>query len=267
MEHEQLFVEFNVSAARNLSLSSEVRMRAEYNILEKRKWRSLAEEKDSLLGAKDKEIKELRELLHILRTQNQSLVHKLETSSTDLREKLEMYEESMKCRAIEKGMQEGLTAGIEHEQVGRCLTDLEAYIPSAEGLYNYAISDLCYSPGTGFAIPLMYFELIVRLLILLLYGITLMEVLGSSFLLRSLNLYDPFLNASVTLYGPSHLGPNFPDFSICLLLFASLIAAYSRFSSSSSKLISNASSFSATSTSAVLNVGIPISAGMTAFVL
>ncbi|GJU52632.1 hypothetical protein Tco_1226346 [Tanacetum coccineum] len=35
-------------------------------------------------------------------------------------------------------------------------------------------------------------------------------VLGSSFLLRSLNLYDPFLNASVTLYGPSHLGPNFP---------------------------------------------------------
>ncbi|GKD59963.1 hypothetical protein Tco_1297472, partial [Tanacetum coccineum] len=37
MEHEQLFTEFNVLAARNLSLSSEVRMRAEYNILEKRK--------------------------------------------------------------------------------------------------------------------------------------------------------------------------------------------------------------------------------------
>ncbi|GKD48150.1 hypothetical protein Tco_1277126 [Tanacetum coccineum] len=63
MEHEQLFAEFNVSAARNLSLSSEVRMHAEYNILEKRKWRSLAEEKDSLLGAKDKEIEELRSQL------------------------------------------------------------------------------------------------------------------------------------------------------------------------------------------------------------
>ncbi|GJS44271.1 hypothetical protein Tco_0569314 [Tanacetum coccineum] len=37
MEHEQLFTEFNVSAARNFSLSSEVRMRAEYNILEKKK--------------------------------------------------------------------------------------------------------------------------------------------------------------------------------------------------------------------------------------
>ncbi|GKC71431.1 hypothetical protein Tco_1117314 [Tanacetum coccineum] len=63
MEHEQLFTEFNVSAARNLSLSSEVRMRAEYNILEKRKWRSLAEEKNILLEAKDKEIEDLKSQL------------------------------------------------------------------------------------------------------------------------------------------------------------------------------------------------------------
>ncbi|GJX92471.1 hypothetical protein Tco_0345797 [Tanacetum coccineum] len=63
MEHEQLFAEFNVSAARNLSLSSEVRMRAEYNILEKRRWKSLAEEKDNLLQVKDKEIEDLRSQL------------------------------------------------------------------------------------------------------------------------------------------------------------------------------------------------------------
>ncbi|GJS53508.1 gypsy type transposase [Tanacetum coccineum] len=262
MEHEQLFAEFNVSAARNLSLSSEVRMHAEYNILEKRKWRSLAEEKDSLLGAKDKEIEELRSQLlkakeesvavtqlrarvssleaiegslrgevasakehnglleqecgslklkvtslesiiaekdrelsdlgassSSLRSQNQSLVnqvHELETSSMDLREKLEIYEGSMKrleefqdnlmrpfetrwllthgmkllmakClnsieyiealrnafgRAIKKGMQEGLAAGIEHGQAGRCLTDLEAYIPSVEDDFNSAVCDL-----------------------------------------------------------------------------------------------------------------------------
>ncbi|GJR60091.1 hypothetical protein Tco_1502253 [Tanacetum coccineum] len=293
MEHEQLFAEFNVSAARNLSLSSEVRMRAEYNILEKRKWKSLAEEKDCLLGARDKEIEELKSQLlkakeesvevaqlrarvsgleatenslrgevastkehnvlleqecdslklkvtslestiaekdhelsdlgassSSLKSQNQSLVnqvHELETSSTDLREKLEMYEGSLKqleefqdnlmrplktrlaeidadftrccmrfqesfhphllnvvagrrwllthgmkllvvkClnsteymealghafgRAIEKGMQEGLAAGIEHGQAGRCLTDLEAYIPSAEADFNSAIRDL-----------------------------------------------------------------------------------------------------------------------------
>ncbi|GKE77552.1 hypothetical protein Tco_1543672, partial [Tanacetum coccineum] len=55
-------------------------------------------------------------------------------------------------------------------------------------------------------------------------------------------------------------------FSICLLLLASLIAACSRFSSIRSKLISNASSFLAMSTSAVLNLGILISAGMTASV-
>ncbi|GJU90679.1 hypothetical protein Tco_1303102 [Tanacetum coccineum] len=293
MEHEQLFAEFNVSAARNLSLSSEVRMRAEYNSLEKRKWKSLAEEKDCLLGARDKDIKELmsqllkakeesvevaqlrarvfgleategslrgevasakehnglleqecdslklkvtslestiaekdRELSDLgassssLKSQNQSLVnqvHELETSSTELREKLEMYEGSLKrleefqdnlmrpletrlaeidadftrccmrfqesfhphllnvvagrrwllthgmqllmakClnsteymealghafgRAIEKGMQEGLAAGIEHGQAGRCLTDLEAYIPSAEVDFNSAVRDL-----------------------------------------------------------------------------------------------------------------------------
>ncbi|GJT63163.1 hypothetical protein Tco_1006696 [Tanacetum coccineum] len=63
MEHEQLFTEFNVSAARNLSLSSEVRMREEYNILEKRKWRTLAEEKNTLLEAKDKEIEDLKSQL------------------------------------------------------------------------------------------------------------------------------------------------------------------------------------------------------------
>ncbi|GKD19243.1 hypothetical protein Tco_1208401 [Tanacetum coccineum] len=262
MEHEQLFIEFNVSATRNLSLSSEVRMRAEYNILEKRKWKSLAEEENILLEAKDKEVEDLksqllkakeesaevtrlrtqvsgfettenslrdevasakdhnvlleqecnslklkvtgfestiaekdRELYDLgassssLKSQNQSLVnqvHELEISSADLREKLEMYEGSLKqleefqddligplrtrwllthgmkllvvkclnsneCmealghaffHAIEKGMQDGLAAGIEHGQAGRCLTDLEAYIPSTEDDFNSAIRDL-----------------------------------------------------------------------------------------------------------------------------
>ncbi|GJR57388.1 hypothetical protein Tco_1499550 [Tanacetum coccineum] len=246
------------------SLSSEVRMRAEYNSLEKRRWKSLAEEKDNLLQVKDKEIEELRSQLlqakdesieehnglleqecgslklkvtslksiiaekdrelsdlgassSSLRSQNQSLVNKLETSSTDLLGKLEMYKGSMKqleefqdnlmkpleailaeigadftrccmhfqenfhphllnaiagrrwllthgmkllmakClnsteymealgnafgRAIEKGMQEGLAAGIEHGQAGRCLSDLEAYNPSAEADFNSAVRDL-----------------------------------------------------------------------------------------------------------------------------
>ncbi|GJZ51674.1 hypothetical protein Tco_0606189 [Tanacetum coccineum] len=247
-----------------------------YHILEKRrKWRTLAEEKNTLLEAKDKEIEDLKSQLlrareesaevtqlraqvsgleatenslrgevasakdrntlleqeyhklselgassSSLKSQNQSLVdrvHELEVSSTDLREKLEMYEGLLKrleeyqdklmeplrtrlaeidtdftrccmrfqenfhphllnviagrrwllthgmkllmvkClnsneymealghafgRAIEKGMQEGLAAGIEHGQAGRCLTDLEAYIPSAEDDFNSAIREL-----------------------------------------------------------------------------------------------------------------------------
>ncbi|GJS39204.1 hypothetical protein Tco_0564247 [Tanacetum coccineum] len=45
-------------------------------------------------------------------------------------------------RAIEKGMQEGLAAGIEHGQAGRCLSNLEAYNPSAEADFNSAVRDL-----------------------------------------------------------------------------------------------------------------------------
>ncbi|GJX91484.1 hypothetical protein Tco_0344810 [Tanacetum coccineum] len=45
-------------------------------------------------------------------------------------------------RAIEKGMQEGLAAGIEHGQAGRCLSDLEAYNPSAKADFNYVVRDL-----------------------------------------------------------------------------------------------------------------------------
>ncbi|GKA28266.1 hypothetical protein Tco_0714434 [Tanacetum coccineum] len=54
---------FKCVTTRNLSLSSEVRMRAEYNILEKRKWKSLAEERNVLLEAKDREIEDLKSQL------------------------------------------------------------------------------------------------------------------------------------------------------------------------------------------------------------
>ncbi|GKB45093.1 hypothetical protein Tco_0890035, partial [Tanacetum coccineum] len=38
-------------------------MLADYNILEKKKWKSLAEERECLLGARDKEIEELNSQL------------------------------------------------------------------------------------------------------------------------------------------------------------------------------------------------------------
>ncbi|GKD68421.1 hypothetical protein Tco_1322511, partial [Tanacetum coccineum] len=147
---------------------------------------------ESIIAEKDRELSDLGASSSSLRSQNQSLVNQLETSSTDIREKMEIYEDSMKwccmrfqesfhsyllnvvagqrwllthgmkllmakClnsteymealrnafgRAIEKGMQKGLPAGIEHGQDDGCLTDLEAYIPSAEDDSNSAIYDL-----------------------------------------------------------------------------------------------------------------------------
>ncbi|GJV72027.1 hypothetical protein Tco_1492022 [Tanacetum coccineum] len=60
MDHDQLFTEFNVGAARQMSLSAEVRMRAEYNIRERRRLNSVVEEKNSLLKARDAEIETLK---------------------------------------------------------------------------------------------------------------------------------------------------------------------------------------------------------------
>ncbi|GJS79596.1 hypothetical protein Tco_0729477 [Tanacetum coccineum] len=60
IEHDQLFTEFIVGAARQMSLSAEVRMRAEYNIKEKRRLKSVVDEKNELLKARDEEIVNLK---------------------------------------------------------------------------------------------------------------------------------------------------------------------------------------------------------------
>ncbi|GKA62214.1 hypothetical protein Tco_0761733, partial [Tanacetum coccineum] len=60
MEHDQLFMELNVGVACQISLSVEVRMRAEFNIREKRRLSSFVEEKNLLLKARDEEIKSLK---------------------------------------------------------------------------------------------------------------------------------------------------------------------------------------------------------------
>ncbi|GKC16683.1 hypothetical protein Tco_1013465 [Tanacetum coccineum] len=60
MEHDQLFTEFNVGAARQMSLSAKVRMCAKYNIKERRRLKSVVEERDILLKARDEEIGSLK---------------------------------------------------------------------------------------------------------------------------------------------------------------------------------------------------------------
>ncbi|GJU49832.1 hypothetical protein Tco_1219387 [Tanacetum coccineum] len=272
MEHDQLFTKFNVEAARQMSLSAEVRMRAKYNIKEKRRLKSAVDEKNELLKARDEEIVNLkaqmllkeaeaaeairlraeastfetvekslrdeatgleasamdkdRELVNLnaqltsVKYQNDNLahqVHELEVSSAGLQEKLSSYENLTerleefqddrmrevndkfdklyadfiemtlhleerfyphilttifgrrwllthgmelaisKClnsteylsalgaaigKDVEKGMQDGLSAGITYGTEGRALTDVAAYNPSAEADYISALQHL-----------------------------------------------------------------------------------------------------------------------------
>nr|GEX12292.1 hypothetical protein [Tanacetum cinerariifolium] len=81
MDHDQLFTEFNVGSARQISLNAEVRMRAEYNIREKRKLRAEAAEA----------IRFQARSLNLNLLSNLSEVHELETSSAGLQEKVIAY--------------------------------------------------------------------------------------------------------------------------------------------------------------------------------
>nr|GFB01954.1 hypothetical protein [Tanacetum cinerariifolium] len=268
MDHDQLFTEFNVGTAQQISLNAQVRMRPEYNIREKRKLRAVVDEQAELLKVKDGEIeslkaqsllkeaeateairllakvfkfeaaeKSLRGEVGVLKDQSATLerennelsvkvtdlsasvkvIHELEISSAGLQEKVAAYEDLIgqlkkfqdekmeevnekfdklcadfvdmalhlkekfyphllttisgrrwllthgmglsvvKClnsteylsalgaeisKAIEKGMQEGLSAGITHGAEGRNLADVAAYNPYAEADYLSALQRL-----------------------------------------------------------------------------------------------------------------------------
>ncbi|GKE39764.1 hypothetical protein Tco_1463169, partial [Tanacetum coccineum] len=60
MEHDQLFTEFNVGVARQMTLSAEVRMWAEYNIKEKRRLKYVVDDQAEVLKVKEKEMEDLR---------------------------------------------------------------------------------------------------------------------------------------------------------------------------------------------------------------
>ncbi|GKA35754.1 hypothetical protein Tco_0722245 [Tanacetum coccineum] len=90
MEHDQLFTEFNVGVARQMSLSAEVRMRAEFNIREKRRLCSVVEEKDSLLKARDEDIRSLKAQLLVKETEAAMALHLLVEAS-----KYEVVEKSL----------------------------------------------------------------------------------------------------------------------------------------------------------------------------
>ncbi|GJY69648.1 hypothetical protein Tco_0472630 [Tanacetum coccineum] len=264
MEHAQLFTKFNVGAARQMSLSVEVRMRIEYNVKERMRLKYETESakatrlraqtsnleavekslqdkvnalkernailekernaldvkvtylKASVVG-KERDLTNLNAQLTSVKSRNDNLVdrvHELEISSAGLQEKITVYDncieqlekfqddrmkvvndklakldadlEDMAChleerfylhllntisgqrwllthglklflvkclnsseylmalgdaisRAIEKGMQSGLAAGIDHGREGRSLADVAAYNPDAEADFNSSL--------------------------------------------------------------------------------------------------------------------------------
>nr|GEV60251.1 transposase (putative), gypsy type [Tanacetum cinerariifolium] len=105
-------------------------------------------------------------------------------------------------RAIEKGMQDGLAAGIGHGREGRSLTDVAAYKPYAKADFNSALQELCPladAPGMGDLQP------DIEQLKVPIHRLQTLHVRDKMLSLQSLRLYAPFPNASVTSYGPSRL--------------------------------------------------------------
>nr|GFC51789.1 hypothetical protein [Tanacetum cinerariifolium] len=98
--HDQLFTEFNVRAAHQMSLSVEVRMRAEYSVKENRRLKFVAgrQELEASVVNKERELTDLNALITSVKSQNDVLVdrvHELEVSSFRLQEKATVYENCM----------------------------------------------------------------------------------------------------------------------------------------------------------------------------
>ncbi|GJW57145.1 hypothetical protein Tco_0103876 [Tanacetum coccineum] len=153
-KHDELFTEFNVGAARQISLSAEVRMHAEFNIREKRRLSAFVEEKKSLLKARDEEGEKseldvkLADLAATVKVREQEVadlddvVTSIKVHNDNLSDQYLSSLGAAIGKAVEKGMQEGLSAGITHGAAGRVLTDVAAYNPSAEADYLSALQRL-----------------------------------------------------------------------------------------------------------------------------
>ncbi|GKD57184.1 hypothetical protein Tco_1290571 [Tanacetum coccineum] len=89
MEHDQLFTEFNVGAARQMSFSAEARMRAEYNVKERRRLKSEAKAAEANrlhveVSTFETVEKSLRDKVNALRERNTIL--EKERNALDLKE-------------------------------------------------------------------------------------------------------------------------------------------------------------------------------------
>nr|GEU54037.1 hypothetical protein [Tanacetum cinerariifolium] len=75
MEHDQLFTEFNVEDTRQMSLSAEVRIRAEYNVNKKRRLKSVVENQGELLKDREEKIESLKARLLLKEADAAKAIH------------------------------------------------------------------------------------------------------------------------------------------------------------------------------------------------
>ncbi|GKC38384.1 hypothetical protein Tco_1050768 [Tanacetum coccineum] len=124
MEHDQLFTEFNVGAARQMSLSAEVRMRAEYNVKERRR-RKIVDLKAQLLL---KETKVAKATHLCAQTSN------LEAVEKSLRDEVNALKERNTILEKEQNALDVKVTDLEVSVVGkeRDLTDLNAQLTSVK---------------------------------------------------------------------------------------------------------------------------------------
>nr|GEV61769.1 hypothetical protein [Tanacetum cinerariifolium] len=138
MKHDQLFTEFNVGVAHQMSLSVEVRMRAEYNVKEKRRLKSVAERQVELLKVREREIENLK--AHLLLSEAEAAeairlraqASNFEVVEKSLRDERNALKERNAILEKERNGLDVKVTKLEASVVGkeRELTDLNALITS-----------------------------------------------------------------------------------------------------------------------------------------
>nr|GEU76043.1 transposase (putative), gypsy type [Tanacetum cinerariifolium] len=125
MDHDQLFTEFNVGGANQISFSAEVRMRAEYHIIEKRRLKAVVEKKNQILKARDEEIENIKARLLLKEAKaTKAICLRAETS------KLEAAEKSLRDEVT--ALNERNTIPEKERNALDKVTDLQAVVVSKD---------------------------------------------------------------------------------------------------------------------------------------
>ncbi|GKE00480.1 hypothetical protein Tco_1388463, partial [Tanacetum coccineum] len=169
MDYKQLFAEFNVGATRQICFNAKIRMRLEHELRGRQRFeeRCALQEKNAALEGKVAALESAAATssLEFEKDKLVDQVSELETTCSGLRDEVigyKLFKERVQKmqdqqgpfgRAIDKGMQDGLKAGVDYGRAGRGLDVVAAYDPSAEANFVSAVD----------ALHAVYFPLLAQL--------------------------------------------------------------------------------------------------------